>query len=79
MLRAHVVSQFTISDADAKNIIDGDWIRGIIFHKSMTGGRVTRIFDKKNVYNELQVAASAKDSGLTFDFEGQLDAINKVA
>ena len=79
LLRAHAISQLSISEADAKKVIDGDWVRGTVFHKSIPGGKVTRIYDKKKTDNFLEVASNATDSGLTLHFAGQLAAINEVA
>ena len=65
------------TEQEAKDMIDADWVRGTVFLKS--ADKVVRLFEKCSGSDLLQVAGSASTAGLDFDFEGNVETVNKSA
>ena len=78
MLQDHLTNKQSFSADLAKQVIDGDRDRGIVFYRPQ-GGDITRLFECKRFETTLKVHDKAKDSGLDFDFQGNLKAINEAA
>ena len=77
LLREHLETSGGKSEAEAKEVIDADWVKGLVFAKVQN--KVVRVYEKKTGEDVLHVAPVAADSGLTFDFAGHVDTINMAA
>ena len=65
-----------VPETDVKKHVEGDWDNGVVFYRPQGAGRAIRLYDKSRGAEELHVSEEASSSGLDFDFQGNLEAIN---
>ena len=77
LVREHLQNVVGKSESESKQMIDADWVRGLVFSKVQA--KVVRLYEKNSGEDLLHVAAGVADSGINFDFAGHVEAINMAA
>ena len=80
LLKRFLTESMTKSEGEAKQLIQGDWDRGVVFYKpAQADARPVRLYDRVLGTSKLRVAEEAAGSGFGFDFQCNLTTINGAA